>query len=244
MPNSSASHNGNLVSFDELITGVKGFGGNYNPANVLLKIPALEAKSTAAHNAMSKMNTIEMVYRVDVERRTVIYQPVNWIVTRIFNFIKSSGASQVIIDQVATNIGKLKGKRAGKKLLPPAEGELKEVPQQISVSQMGFDDRLNNFDKLIRQLELIPEYQPNENDLNTKALRDLWNKMDHANKAVLNSETDLSNARIARNIEFYTKGTGLTEIGRADKLYIKAAFGSKSPQYLQVAKLRFRTYAN
>ena len=244
MSNSAASHNGNLVGFDELINDVKGFGSNYNPSNSIFKIDSLEAKSMSAHQIMSNMNMIEMVYRTNVEHRTVIYKPISGLVTRIFNFIRSSGATEVMIDETAILIRKLKGMRAGKKLPAPAAGAVSGGPQQISVSQMGFDERLNNFDKLLRQLELIPQYQPNEPDLTLTALRDLWNAMDAANKAVLIAANELSNARIERNRVFYSPLTGLTEIAQADKLYIKAAFGAKSPQYLQVSKIHFRPIKN
>jgi len=107
------------------------------------------------------------------------------LVTRIFNFIKSSGISSVMIDEVAIIVRKLKRARAGKKLPIKKDGENQQAPQQISVSQMSYDERLNNFDRLIRQVELIPQYNPNESDLLLTALREYWNAMDSANKKVL-----------------------------------------------------------
>ena len=57
MSNSEASHAGNLKNFDQLISVIKGYGDTYNPANPLLKIPALEAKSATAHNSITLMNS-------------------------------------------------------------------------------------------------------------------------------------------------------------------------------------------
>ncbi len=37
--------------------------------------------------------------------------------------------------------------------------------EQISAYQIGFNDLLDNFDLLISQFELIPEYAPNESDI-------------------------------------------------------------------------------
>ena len=74
--------------------------------------------------------------------------------------------------------------------------------------------------------------------------KDYYNAMDNANKVVLKAENDLSNGRMARNTEFYAPTTGLTEIGKGDKLYIKAVFGANSPQYNQVAGIGFVTYKN
>lgn len=244
MGNSDASHYGNVVSFDELTNDVKGYNSGFNPANPLFKIPALEAKSASAHSAIANCNATFTAYNKAVEIRKMVYLPLDNLITRIFNFVKSSGASQIAIDQVATIVRKQKGQRAGKKLPVPEKSATVEGPVQISVSQVGFNDQLNNFEKLIKQLELITEYVPNESDLIITALKSLWTALDSANKAVLNAENNLSNARIARNTELYTPVTGLTSIGQACKVYIKAAFGAKSPQYLQVAKIRFRTYKN
>jgi hypothetical protein len=68
--------------------------------------------------------------------------------------------------------------------------------------------------------------------------------MDDANKVTLKAKNDLSNSRIARNKEFYEKETGLIELGRGDKLYIKSVFGAKSPEYQQVSGIIFRSYKN
>jgi hypothetical protein len=244
MGNSDASHYGNVVSFDELTGNVRGFDSHFNPANSLFKTPALEAKSASAHSVIANYNLFFSAYNVAVEHRIKVYLPLANLVTRILNFVKSSGASEIVIAQVATTVRKLKGQRAGKKLAVPAEGEVADGPKQNSVSQVGFDNRLTNFDRLITQLESIPEYAPNESDLNTKDLRILWNLMESANKAVLNAENGLLTARSTRNTELYAPVTGLTRIGLGCKLYIKAAYGAKSPQYLQVAKIHFRTYNN
>ena len=147
-------------------------------------------------------------------------------------------------EEVAIIIRKLQGARSGKKLPLKATDDGKEEPRQNSVAQLSFDDRVNNFEKLISQLELIPEYMPNESDLTLSALREYWNTLDSANKAVLKAENDLSNSRLTRDKEFYTPETGLTEIARVDKLYIKALFGANSAQYHQVSGIGFKSLKN
>ena len=80
---------------------------------------------------------------------------------------------------------------------------------------------------------MIPQYLPNETNLTIAGLRDYYNRMDAANAAVLKAENDLSNARVTRNKEFYNPQTGLVEIGKGDKLYIKAIFGPSSPETIR-----------
>jgi len=63
--------------------------------------------------------------------------------------------------------------------------------EQISAYQIGFNDRLDNFDLLISQFELIPEYAPNESDINILTIKILQILMDCAGKAVLAAENSL-----------------------------------------------------
>jgi hypothetical protein len=244
MIHSDSGHLGNLKSFDELLSAVKGFPAGYNPSKNEFQIKALEAKSVEGHHQISNLNVIMSVYKSAVEHRTVVYAPFQNLATSIFNFIKSTDASDEAIDNVAQIIRKLKGQRAGKKVTPQAIGEKTQQSSQISVSQLSFNERLNNFDRLIRQLEMIPQYLPNETNLTIAGLRDYYNRMDAANAAVLKAENDLSNARVTRNKEFYNPQTGLVEIGKGDKLYIKAIFGPSSPEYHQVSGISFKSYGN
>lgn len=242
MVNSASSINGNLASFDLMISSAKGYDVRFNPSNSKLTITALEAKSLAGHNQLANHNTVASVNKVAVERRIVLFSAFDPLVTRIFNFAKSTDASQVMIGELASIVRKLQGKRAGKKLDAPTEGEATQGPKQISVSQRGYDDRLNNFDKLIRQVELITEYAPNETDLTVASLRAYYNRLDTANKAAIKAAKDLANATIERDKELCDPQTGLIEIGKAGKLYIKAAFGANSPEYHQVSKIAFKKY--
>ena len=244
MIHSDSGHLGNLKSFDELLSAVKGFPAGYNPSKNEFQIKALEAKSVEGHHQISNLNVIMSVYKSAVEHRTVVYAPFQNLATSIFNFIKSTDASDEAIDNVAQIIRKLKGQRAGKKVTPQAIGEKTQQSSQISVSQLSFNERLNNFDRLICQLEMIPQYLPNETNLTIAGLRDYYNRMDAANAAVLKAENDLSNARVTRNKEFYNPQTGLVEIGKGDKLYIKAIFGPSSPEYHQVSGISFKSYGN
>jgi hypothetical protein len=244
MSHSDSGHLGNLKSFDELLSAVRGFSAGYNPSKDEFRINALEVKSAEGHNQITNMNVRMSAYKSAVEHRAMIYLPFQNLTTSIFNYVKSTDASDVNVDNVGQIIRKLKGQRAGKKVTPPAGAENQQASAQISVSQLSFNEQLNNFDRLIRQLEMIPQYVPNETHLSIAGLRDYYNRMNTANEALLKAENDLSNARLSRNKEFYDPETGLVEIGKGDKLYIKAIFGATSPQYRQVSGISFKSYGN
>ena len=148
-------------------------------------------------------------------------------------------------ESALTLVRKLQGRRAtakkteDEKKALAAEG--KEVVE-ISSSQMSFDSRLDNFDKLIKLLSSIPAYAPNEADLKVEALTALYNDLKAKNMAVINAETPLSTARIARNEVLYKQNTGIVDITVDVKNYVKSVFGATSPQYKLISNLKFTSY--
>lgn len=103
-----------------------------------------------------------------------------------------------------------------------------ESQKSISASQMSFDNRIENMDKLIQLLTSQAGYAPNEIDLKVVTLTTLLADMKAKNTAVINAMTPLSNARIARNTLLYTTGTGLLDITVEVKKYVKSVFGATS----------------
>lgn len=108
---------------------------------------------------------------------------------------------------------------------------------------MGFDNRIDNFDRLIQLLITIAEYAPNETDLKTATLTTYFQSLQATNAAAGDAETNLDNARIARNEVLYQPSTGLVDVASAVKLYVKSVFGATSAQYKQVTALTFKALA-
>jgi hypothetical protein len=145
-------------------------------------------------------------------------------------------------DSAKTIVRKIQGTRASAKLTEEQKQALaaegKEVIQ-VSASQMGFNDRIENFDKLITLLSSIPNYAPNEEELKIESLTAYLNDLKSKNAAVLPLEVQLSNARILRNDIQDRPLTGLIDAALDSKVYIKSVFGASSPQYKQISKLAF-----
>ena len=110
---------------------------------------------------------------------------------------------------------------------------------EISSSQMSYDNRLDNLDKLIKLLSSIPLYAPNEAELKIAALTTYYNDLKAKNAAVIATSAPLSNARITRNDIMYKDTTGLCDIAIDVKSYIKSLYGASSPQYKQISGLKF-----
>lgn len=75
MSHSDSGHLGNLKSFDELLSAVRGFSAGYNPSKDEFRINALEAKSAEGHNQITNMNVRMSAYKSAVEHRAMIYLP-------------------------------------------------------------------------------------------------------------------------------------------------------------------------
>ena len=235
-------HSKNVANFDELISSALGFGTDYDPTKESLKILSMQATSALAKKAIAGVNDTLPLYSNAIAEREAAFLPLSKLATRLLNALKATDTSKQVIDNALTIIRKLQGRRATPK---KTEAEKKELATQgveikeISSSQMSYNNRLENFDKLIKLLLSVPLYNPNEADLKTTSLTALLNGLRTKNSAVLAANTPLNNARLLRNNVLYNNVTGLVDTAMGAKSYIKSVFGATSPQYRLVANLEF-----
>ena len=240
---SETGHAKNVANLDELISFVGGYGTVYNPSKPAIKLPALQALSIAAKAAIGAVNSANPAYSNAVAAREVAFAPLCKLTTRILNALKATDTTIQVDESAQTIVRKLQGRRATPKKsedeVKALAAEGKEV-NEISTSQMSYDSRLDNFDKLIKLLTSVTLYAPNEAELKVAALTTLYNDLKAKNAAVIAATTPLSNARITRNDVMYKPNTGLVDIALDTKTYIKSVFGASSPQYKQISKLGFK----
>lgn len=241
---SETGHAKNVSTFDELISFVIGYGTTYNPSKESIKLTALQTLSDNAKEALSAVNAAFPTYSNAVAAREAAFEPLSKLITRVFNALKATDAKSQVVDSAKTLARKIQGTRATAKLTDEEKQALKEAgveAKEISTSQMSYNSRLENFDKLINLLERVDLYTPNETDLKIETLKALQTDLKEKNDAVVEATTPLSNARIQRNQVLYTPDTGLIDIALATKTYIKSVFGASDPRYKQVSKLPFRS---
>ena len=235
-------HAKNVANFEKLITNVTGFGTVYNPSKESIKLPALNTLLAASKVAINNVNLTEPAYKNAVSAREVAFEPLSKLITRVNNALKASDSTSQVDESALTLIRKLQGRRATPKMAEEeknaALAEGKEV-NEISASQMSYDSRLDNFDKLIKLLASVPEYAPNETELTTGSLTTLYNELSSKNTAVINATVPLNNARIARSKVLYAPLTGVVDISVDVKMYVKSVFGATSPQYKAISGLLF-----
>ncbi|MCX2575066.1 hypothetical protein [Pedobacter sandarakinus] len=237
-------HAKNLANFETLITYVKGYGANYNPSNVAIQLVSLQNQANEARTALDQVNNLQAAYSNAVADRTVAFDPLKKLSTRLVNALKATGATKAIIESAETNNRKLQGSRASAKLSEEEKQSLLaagKTVNQISTSQMSFDSKLDSFDKQIKLLQSIPAYSPNETELQISTLIGLYDELLKKNRAVTEAESAISTGRIARDKIFYNNETGMGAIATDVKNYVKSVYGAGAAAFKQISGLQFRT---
>jgi hypothetical protein len=244
---SETGHAKNVANFDELISFVAAYGQAYNPSKASIQLPALQTLSAHAKTAIIAVNGALPAYNNAVAARDAAFAPLNKLTTRVLNALKATDTTVQVDQSARTLVRKIQGKRATPKLTAEEKQTAAAAGQEItesSSSQMSYESRLDNFNKLIKLLAGISLYAPNETDLTVSALTALYSDLLAKNAAVISATAPLSNARISRNDILYKINTGLVDIAMDTKTYIKSVFGATGPQYKQVSKLAFRAIDN
>ncbi len=239
---SETGHATNVANIDIIIADVTSYGTAYNPSKTSLKVPALTTLSTATKNAVKAVSAAEAALKLAKDARDAAFKPFSALVTKVFNALKATDTT-VQVDQTAQAlVRKLQGRRATPKKTEEQKKVAAEAGKEIveiSSSQMSFDSRIDNFDKLIMLLTSVPQYTPNETELKLATLTAVLNDLKAKNQAVIAAEVPLNNARIARNDLLYKPDTGMVDIALDVKTYIKSVFGASSPQYKKISGIKF-----
>jgi hypothetical protein len=239
---SETGHSKNVANFSELISFASGYGEAYNPSRASIILSALLTLLSLAKNAVDAVNAALPAYSNAVAAREAAFAPLSKLVTRVLNALKATDTTDQVNENARTFARKIQGKRATAKRTEEEQNALSQAGKEIveiSSSQMSYNSRLDNFDKLIKLLSSVTLYTPNEAELKVTTLTALYNDLIAKNNAVVTAATPLSNARIYRNEILYKANTGLVDTAMDTKTYIKSLFGATSPQFRQVSKLEF-----
>lgn len=235
-------HKINVANLETLISVFTGFGSKYNPVKKSLQLPDLNTLLTNAQKELANVNLFISLRDKAITARHYAFEPMTGIVTKVVYALKSSDVPKMTVGEIEAVARKLKGTRKTAKIAATPDKPLtpeEEARKYISVSQLRFDSRIENLDKLIQLLKAQIAYAPNESELSVAGLTALLDTMKSTNSEAINAKTALSNAYLQRNKVLYEDTTGLVAIGSKAKTYIKSVFGPSSPEFKQISKLRF-----
>lgn len=164
--------------------------------------------------------------------------------TKIINAFAVSGADSLAIEDAKIINKRIQGTSSKKPTSTEAPTPPESTGGGISTSQQSYDRLIDHFTSLIEFLKQNKSYAPNEDDLKVTTLQTKLTELKTANTELINAFTANSNALISRNETLYHKQTGLVQISKEVKQYVKSVFGAGSPQYDQVSSLEFKVRKN
>lgn len=229
----------NIANFARIISAVTAHGAVYAPSYAKIKLPALTALYNSAQAAVDAATIAKIANDHAITTRSLAFKNLNPTATKAVNMLAASGVPDQTVAQARTIVRKLMGQRADN--TAPATLPDGTVAKRSSVSQMSYDNRVENFSKFIEFLTLVPEYAPNEANLSIVGLKAMHDAAQAANNAVVSTNLQFSTTRGQRDILLYQDTDGLTTVALDVKKYIKAIFGVASNEYKQISSLRFST---
>jgi hypothetical protein len=187
---SETGHAINVANFESIIADVTSYGETYNPTKASLKLAALSTQLTAAKGAINAVSAAEPGLKLAANARDAAFKPLSPLITKVINALKASDTTKQVDELAQSLVRKIQGRRAS----PKKTEEQKNVAAiagkeivEISSSQMSFDSRIDNFDKLIKLLSSVALYAPNEADLKVTALTEVLTDLKAKNLAVTNA---------------------------------------------------------
>lgn len=241
---SETGHAKNVANFEELTNIVISFGPAYNPSRESIRPAALQAVLLEAKKSMDDCHNADSHYSLAAAERETAFEPTNKLTTRMLNALKATDTTSNVDDTAHSLARKIKGERATaiKEVAPALTGENTDAEtKHISSAQTSYDSRLDNLDKFIIHLQNIPNYTPNEIELQPGSVRIKLEDMRQKNNQAKQAAITLSTARIARNKVLYQPITGICDLAFDVKTYVKSLFGANSPEHRLISGLEFRT---
>ncbi|WP_346986378.1 hypothetical protein [Chryseobacterium sp. POE27] len=236
---SETGHSKNIANLQDLISFCTAYGDKYNPVKEELKISNLEVLYEDALLKLNEAQTRKALFDNATNQRAEVFKELNPLATKIVNALAVSETNPLMLSNAKSYNKKLQGRTKTKPEAGKSEEETENPTRTISTSQQSYDSKINHFSNLIQVLEQSAAYNPNEEELKTSDLQNKLADMKNKNTALIHAYTEYSNARLSRDQVLYNNLTGLCQITKEVKQYVKSVFGATSPQYKQISSLLF-----
>ena len=244
-------HAKNVANLSKLNQLIATFGAGYNPSNSAISAAALQSLHTNANAQLTAFNTAFANWKNATNDRELAFEPLGKLSTQILGALQSLPLPQQSIDDFEVLVKKFRSrpKKSAKAKASESANDVTEkvvgldpapdLPKTISTSQQSFDQKLQHVEKMILTLQGIPSYAPNESAFQVANLQARLATLHALNDAANASYSALRQARTGRNAFFYGPNTGLLDLVKYAKAYIKSIYGASSPQYRASNDIRF-----
>ncbi len=236
---SESGHAVNIAHLKLLAETCAGFGVKYNPSNGEITVVKLKLKWTTVNAAQTTLTTAVAASKEPINQRAILFEPIDKLITRSLNFLNSTTASSQVKKDAKGIADKIRAIGGTKKTTsaPDADGNIDVLT--VSNSQQSYVQKAENYLKYCELIATITDYTPNEAELKAPAMKLLYQPMKDANDAIGIILAPVEQARIDRDHGLYDNFTGVIDLAKACKQYVKALFGATSAEAKLVTGIKF-----
>lgn len=234
---SEVGHARNVANLQKLIQQITAYT-LYNPPVPALQIANLQTLHTNSVAKLAELEDSRIANKAAIYNRQVAFENLKPLSTRIFNFLEIIDLPAGMLEQARSLNRIIQGytPRTQQPENPDPDGEPKDT---VSTSRQSYTQQAETFGNLVSLLQTIPAYTPNEDDLKLPALTTYHQALVTATQPVDQTEAELKVQLIARDQLLYAEGTGLIDLAQKVKKYVKSIYGGDSPEYTNVAAIKF-----
>lgn len=235
---SESGHNKNAANFGGLVNIVSHLGTQYNPSFEEIQLSKLQEMDTQLDGLIAELNTLERANKQAIANRKEAFAGMSKLTTKLINLLMAFGGDENTLKSARSLVNLISG-NTGKRKSKDAEDSLDGSEHTVSKSRMSFDNRRDNFAKLVVLLKNEPNYRPNEPAYKIDTLDAYVKKLEQSTDAVQQTEAQLRAKKDKRDELLYTGETSAYNLFTKTKAYLKAVFGQNSSVYKQFSGLNF-----
>jgi hypothetical protein len=228
----------NVAAFGKLVGICNDLGASYDPSKAALTPTALATLLEQAQQSLQAVTVARAAYILAVNARLESYAGIQPLAARVVRALAACESSYENIRDARLIKRKLTSRPvANESVSTNPTGEEGSTKISVTSSRQDYDGMADTFASLVKLVQGIPAYAPNEPDLKVDALELKVKELHAKSKAVHTAANALAKARIYRN-KVMLGENGVFVIGTAVKEYIRSVFGVRSEVSRELGKLR------
>jgi hypothetical protein len=238
-----SGHAKNVANLSKLNLLIAGLGVTYNPSNDKISATALNDLYIKGEEKQDNVNSKLNEWKNATNNREMVFNDLDGLSTRLLSALQSSDVKVETLKDFAALVKKMRGDHKRSKPVAANNGNQTSTQPEddtsVSTAKQSYDNKLEHFSKMLLLLKSESLYSPNESAYNMHNLEHLEDSLINVNNAANVSYTNLKVARIERNSFFYSEETGLVDLVKKAKSYVKSIYGTRSQQYRAVTGIKF-----
>ena len=221
-----------------LHTTISAFTPAFTPSNTALGPVEFQKLLDQCQTANTQVEKVAGDYTSKVSKRTDLVKASKQRGSRVLAQVKSNGNWKAHLEPVARHVAKLNNQRVSRPK-PPAEGETEEseAKKRRNQGELGHAEMAQHLRNIASALAQIPAYTVPADDLTVGAIETLAASYETLNREMSTLDQEISRQRTQRRA-LYDGETGLKETMKSIKNAVKAQYGTKSAEYLEVRAVR------